>query len=110
LAQLPAVWSDPQLPICLSQGQADGWSIGWRWHPDHQFDVAKLREWLQSLEWRRAKLVIHSPNGWFSANALDGAEIDWTSSEWRKDSRLELIFTEPQDEPGLQAQLMACLV
>src|SRR5450830_249883 len=38
LAQMPAVWSDPTLPICLSQAQEGGWSIGWRWHPSQSFD------------------------------------------------------------------------
>lgn len=72
LAQLPAVWADPLTPICLSQGQAEGWSIGWRWHPDQIFDASKVQIWLQSLDWRRAKLVIHSSTGWVSGNALEG--------------------------------------
>ena len=33
LGQMPSVWTDPALPICLSQAQEGGWSIGWRWHP-----------------------------------------------------------------------------
>lgn len=109
LAQLPAVWADPMTPICLSQGQAEGWSIGWRWHPDRLFDASKVQQWLQSLEWRRAKLVIHSASGWVSGNALQGSELQWAPSEWRKDSRLELIFAAPQDEAELGAQLAQCL-
>lgn len=109
LAQWPAVWTDPMTPICLSQGQPEGWSIGWRWHPDRVFDASKVEVWLQSLDWRRAKLVIHSAAGWVSANALDGGSLGWASSEWRKDSRLELIFTSPQNEAALTTQLAACL-
>jgi len=109
LAQLPAVWTDPMAPICLSQGQAEGWSIGWRWHPHRIFDVENVQRWLDGLDWRRAKLVIHSLNGWVSANALEGSALAWAPSEWRKDSRLELIFTEPQDEQVLSAQLVDCL-
>jgi G3E family GTPase len=109
LAQLPAVWADPLTPICLSQGQAEGWSIGWRWHPDQVFDASKVQIWLQSLDWRRAKLVIHSSTGWVSGNALEGGALTWSPSEWRKDSRLELIFASPQDESALTAQLAACL-
>lgn len=109
LAQLPAVWADPMTPICLSKGQAEGWSIGWRWHPDRLFDASKVQQWLQSLEWRRAKLVIHSASGWVSGNALQGSELQWAPSEWRKDSRLELIFAAPQDEAELSAQLAKCL-
>jgi G3E family GTPase len=110
LAQMPAIWTDPRQPICLSQSQAEGWSIGWRWHPGQRFDLTRIQQWLHNLAWRRAKLVIHSPAGWFSANSLEGAAIEWHISEWRKDSRLELIFSEAQDEARLQAQLAACLL
>ncbi|WP_296260671.1 MULTISPECIES: CobW family GTP-binding protein [unclassified Pseudomonas] len=109
LAELPPVWVDPSKPLCLSQGQLEGWSIGWRWHPDQVFDVQKIRDWLQGLDWRRAKLVIHSQTGWLSGNALDSGEIVWKGSEWRKDSRLELIFTQPQDQARLNAQLAMCV-
>ncbi|WP_236179847.1 MULTISPECIES: CobW family GTP-binding protein [Pseudomonas] len=108
LAQMPAIWSDPALPICLSQAQEGGWSIGWRWHPSQVFDVSGITQWLKSLNWRRAKLVIHSPDGWQSANALDNAKLSWLPSEWRKDSRIELIFDEPQAVGELQAGLAQC--
>nr|BFD38649.1 CobW family GTP-binding protein [Pseudomonas sp. FFPRI_1] len=108
LAQLPAVWSDPALPICLSQAQAEGWSVGWRWHPSQQFDLARIEHWLQNLDWRRAKLVIHSSEGWRSGNGLDNSPLNWLPSEWRRDSRLELIFSEIQDVQALQDSLAAC--
>lgn len=110
LAQLPAIWTDPRQPICLSQGQSEGWSIGWRWHPSQRFELMRVQQWLNSLAWRRAKLVIHSNAGWLSGNALDGSAIHWQNSEWRRDSRLELIFTEPQDEAVLQAGLAGCVL
>ncbi|RMQ48009.1 Cobalamin synthesis protein/P47K protein [Pseudomonas cichorii] len=109
LGQLPAVWRDPAEPICLSQASPEGWSIGWRWHPSRQFDLAKLGQWLENLAWRRAKMVIHSPTGWVSANGLEGSRLDWQGSEWRQDSRLELIFATPQDSTLLQAQLAECV-
>jgi len=108
LAQLPAVWSDPALPICLSQQQDGGWSIGWRWHPSQVFDGALVGQWLESLGWRRAKLVIHSVDGWISANAVDNSVLDWRSSEWRQDSRIELIFSDSRDAELLQSELAAC--
>ena len=110
VAQMPAIWSDPSRPICLIQSQTEGWSIGWRWHPSQRFDLTRLQQWLENLAWRRAKLVIHSPAGWFSANSLEGAAVEWNVSEWCKDSRLELIFSEAQDEARLQAQLATCLL
>jgi G3E family GTPase len=108
LGQMPAIWTDPASPICLSQGQEDGWSIGWRWHPSQRFDARRIQLWLESLDWRRAKLVIHSLDGWVSANAVDNAALAWQPSEWRRDSRIELIFSEVQDVAQLQGGLTAC--
>ena len=108
LAQMPAIWTDPEVPICLSQDQEGGWSIGWRWHPRQTFDSAHVGRWLESLAWRRAKLVIHSTEGWISANALDNSTLDWQSSEWRRDSRIELIFSAPQEVDALQRALADC--
>ncbi|WP_294732856.1 GTP-binding protein [uncultured Pseudomonas sp.] len=108
VGQMPAIWTDPTSPICLSQGQEDGWSIGWRWHPSQQFDRQRLQQWLESLAWRRAKLVIHSLDGWVSANAVDNAALAWQPSEWRRDSRIELIFSEAQDVAQLQRALADC--
>ncbi|WP_455929015.1 CobW family GTP-binding protein [Pseudomonas fluorescens] len=108
LAQIPAIWTDPALPICLSQAQEGGWSIGWRWHPSQSFDIARLHSWLSGLEWRRAKLVIHSGVTWVSANAVDNSPLTWQPSEWHRDSRIELIFSQPQDVAGLQSALAAC--
>lgn len=108
VAQMPAVWSDPALPICLSQAQEGGWSIGWRWHPSQSFDHQRLAQWLTHLDWRRAKLVIHSTDGWISGNAVDNSPLVWQPSEWRRDSRIELIFSAPQDVAALQQALAAC--
>jgi len=108
VAPLPAVWSDPSVPICLSQRQDGGWSIGWRWHPGQVFDQERIADWLAALEWKRAKLVIHSANGWVSANALENAELEWQVSEWRRDSRIELILSDIAEVEGLQEGLAAC--
>jgi G3E family GTPase len=110
VGQLPAIWTDSSQPICLSQHQQEGWSIGWRWHPSQRFDLTRLQMWLQGMNWRRAKLVIHNQGGWMSGNAVAGDAVQWQVSEWRRDSRLELIFLQPQDEARLQAELAACLL
>jgi len=110
LAQMPAIWTDPAIPICLSQQQEGGWSIGWRWHPDQIFDTARVDQWLESLDWQRAKMVIHSVEGWVSGNALDNSTLDWQPSEWRQDSRIELIFSEAQDLDSLQKGMAGCRV
>jgi len=108
--QMPAVWTDPTLPICLSQAQEGGWSIGWRWHPGQMFDKRRMANWLASLNWQRSKLVIHSSEGWVSANALDNGELIWQASEWRKDSRIELIFVHPHNIAELQKGLAQCRI
>jgi len=107
-AVLGDAWLDPQQPFCQRQGTGDGWSIGWRWHPPQRFDLQRVTQWLGGLGWRRAKLVLHSPEGWRSANALAGEPIVFVVSEWRKDSRLELIFSEPQDQQLLKTAMVAC--
>ncbi|WP_394560531.1 CobW family GTP-binding protein [Aquipseudomonas alcaligenes] len=107
-APLAAIWSDPSQPICQVQEQAEGWSIGWRFHPSQVFDLDRVGLWLGGLDWRRAKLVLHGQGGWQSANALEGGGLQWRASEWRRDSRLELIFAAPQDAAGLSAALADC--
>lgn len=103
------LWLRSDEPICLVQQQAEGWSIGWRWHPSQRFDLALVRQWLSTLDWRRAKAVLHSGGGWRSLNVLHGQPVDnWPPSEWRKDSRLELIFASAQDEQRLRAGFAAC--
>ncbi|TRX73770.1 CobW family GTP-binding protein [Pseudomonas mangiferae] len=106
-APLPTLWQDPSRPLCQVQDAPEGWSIGWRWHPQVRFDRGRLAAWLGTLSWRRAKLVVREADGWWSANALDGAALAWRPSEWRRDSRLELIFTRPQDASALTAGLEA---
>jgi hypothetical protein len=89
--------------------QADSWSIGWRWHPERIFDLDKLRGFLSTTSWRRAKGVIHAVDKWVSINAVDNVIPQWQASEWRRDSRLELIFVQPQDEGMLDQLMRGCL-
>ncbi|EWC42300.1 CobW family GTP-binding protein [Stutzerimonas stutzeri] len=109
-AALPQVWLDPGQPICQIQAAPEGWSIGWRWHPTQHFDLERLRHWLVQWPWRRAKLVVHGRDGWQSANALDGQPLRFSPSEWRKDSRLELIFAEPQAQQELEHGMRSCRI
>ncbi|OLU24738.1 cobalamin biosynthesis protein CobW [Pseudomonas sp. PA15(2017)] len=102
------IWRSADEPICLIQDQPEGWSIGWRWHPSQRFDLLTTQQWLARLPWRRAKLVLQTNAGWLSINALEGQALHWQNSEWRKDSRLELIFAGPQDEATLRTGMAAC--
>jgi len=105
---LGSLWNTPDTPICQSQAGPEGWSIGWCWHPSQRFDTQRVSNWLGDLGWRRAKLVLHASDGWSAANALDGAPLQWQPSAWRRDSRIELIFTHAQDTAALQNALYAC--
>ncbi|MBH3460867.1 CobW family GTP-binding protein [Pseudomonas putida] len=107
---LAALWTDPRQPICQEQQGEGGWSVGWRWHPSQRFDEAALRGVLAQWAWRRAKGVIHSTQGWQSFNGLGRGVPEWRSSEWRRDSRIELIFDQPQPLQPLQAAIEHCRV
>ncbi|MDA7086850.1 CobW-like GTP-binding protein [Pseudomonas sp. SA3-5] len=108
VATMPQIWRTPAEPICQVQAQTEGWSIGWRWHPSQRFELMRVQHWLAGLPWRRAKLVLQTNAGWLSANALEGQPLHWQASEWRKDSRLELIFSEAQEVATLQDGLQQC--
>ncbi|UTL91103.1 CobW family GTP-binding protein [Pseudomonas fluorescens] len=105
-----ALWIDPSLPICSAQEGEGGWSIGWRWHPSQRFERQRLQAFLSAWPWRRAKGVIHSADGWQSFNGLNGELARWQPSEWRKDSRIELIFEQAQPESLLRKALADCLI
>ncbi|WP_410481196.1 CobW family GTP-binding protein [Pseudomonas plecoglossicida] len=105
-----ALWADPRQPICLAQQGEAGWSIGWRWHPGQQFYPQRLQAFLRAWPWQRAKGVIHSVDGWQSFNGLRGEVPAWQPSDWRRDTRIELIFAQPQSQPALQAGLNECRV
>ncbi|WP_028238915.1 CobW family GTP-binding protein [Stutzerimonas azotifigens] len=105
---LPRLWRDPGEPECRAQGTADGWSIGWRWHPSQRFDLARLDAWLATLDWTRAKLIVQTAQGPRSTNRLGANDAPWRDSEWRRDSRFELIFAEERDAEALQRAVQAC--
>ncbi|WP_445672229.1 CobW family GTP-binding protein [Pseudomonas inefficax] len=102
------LWPDPGQPICLAQQGQGGWSIGWRWHPGQKFYPQRLQTFLRAWPWRRAKGVIHSVEGWQSFNGLNGELPQWQPSDWRRDTRIELIFEQPQSRTELEAGLNGC--
>ena len=44
-----------------------------------------------------------------SSNSLKNRLEPWKNAEWRKDSRIELIFDAPQDLNALTEGLQQCL-
>ncbi|MHA6198084.1 CobW family GTP-binding protein [Pseudomonas wadenswilerensis] len=107
-APVAALWTDLSRPLCSYQQADDGWSIGWRFHPQQRLDLERLRLFIEGLAWRRAKMVVHGAQGWRSANALAGQALAWGESAWRKDSRIELIFAKAQDHAALERAMLDC--
>lgn len=87
---------------------ASDWSIGWQLAPHQLLDLQRVERMLGQWPWKRAKMIIHSSQGWLSANLLPGQAIKWRATEWRKDSRLELVFDEPQPSAALEEAWAAC--
>lgn len=105
---LPWLWTDPQQPLCQIHSDGPHWSIGWRWHPQQHFSLPAVAHWLAALPWERAKLIVRTDCGWQSVNLSPGMAFMPKPSEWRKDSRVELIFSQPQNAEALTLGLKAC--
>lgn len=90
-------------------GETRPWSRGWQLPPDQRVVREKIEAMLRGLRWVRAKMILHTKQGWHSANLLPGQPYAWQVTEWRRDSRLELIFDQPQDANDLDAQWSLCL-
>lgn len=101
-------WQHLAIAECYTQQQQNAWSISWRWPAAQQFDVQRLQHWLEGLAWIRAKLIVHGLEDWYSVNAVAGSALSFQTSEWRRDSRIELIFAHAQDQELLSQTLEAC--
>ena len=108
-AALNELWISPAKPLFASVEQDEGYALGWRFHPSQGFVLAKLEALFASLNYVRAKAVIHSEQGWLSCNMTQGQTLAWRHSEWRNDSRLEWIFSTPVDKNALEQALLACV-
>jgi G3E family GTPase len=89
--------------------EADGrFAVGWRFHHSWQFDRQAFQKWLDRLPaLLRAKAILHSDEQWWSFNQAD-TQGEWRVSEWRKDSRVELIFDAAVDAAALESDLTNC--
>lgn len=113
-AELPA--TPKEIPVLLTreapirqEHDEDGrHAVGWRLHRDWRFRREAVDNWLASLEGLlRAKAVLHCAEGWLGCNRVSGGE-PWQPSAWRRDSRIELIFSAGIDAAALEAGLLAC--
>jgi len=85
-------------------------TLGWRWHPAERFGLDQFMARLAELPSQcRVKAVIHAEQGWKTCHRVAGVDtID--ASEWRRDSRLEIICPVDQrlDEDAWSIALNAC--
>jgi G3E family GTPase len=109
-SMLHAIWTDIKKPIRQEQSGEQGWSLGWRFHPSQRFSTDTMAIWLASIPWLRAKVIVHTLEGWRSANMVPGDSPQWAESAWRRDSRIELIFDLPQDAEKLNDGLDRCRI
>jgi len=107
---LQTVWIDRARPLIAVHEDGSDWSWGGRWHPSQRFSLDRVREVLASLQATRAKAVIHSSEGWVSFNGVRDEHTSWKASEWRRDSRLELIFPQAHSSEKLAERFSHCLV
>lgn len=117
LAQAPGPWLDldaraPRVgaPVRESGASLGHESLGWRWHADEVFDASAITAWLDALPAvLRVKGVLHTDTGWVSINRA-GGEGPLSPSEWRRDSRLELIAEAGgmPDAEALEAGMARC--
>ncbi|MBA1191647.1 GTP-binding protein [Pseudomonas entomophila] len=107
---LRTVWIDRTRPLIAVHEDGSAWSWGGRWHPSQRFSLERVTEVLASLATTRAKAVIHSREGWMSFNGVKSERTVWQASEWRKDSRIELIFPQAHASQALTSAFTYCLV
>lgn len=105
-----SLWTSSDKPLFAAKKGEGGWSCGWRWHPSQCFEQGRIQHFLGTTAWLRAKGVIHSTTGWQSFNGLADGALSWQPSEWRKDSRLELIFEQEQPIGALQQAMADCRI
>jgi G3E family GTPase len=110
-ASAQAVELPPQTPPFHYHEQRQGQAVGgWIFPPSWQFQHDPLLTIL--LSWRvaeRVKGVFHTDQGWVFFNAT-GQDLSIKSSEYRADSRVEIISLSELDWPELEQALLACRV
>lgn len=103
--ETPAPMPIEEQPWQLAENSGQGYfSIGWRVHPDQQFDENSLLMMAMAGDFIRFKAVVHTTEGWRTMNSSDGA-LSVAATGPRELSRVEVISPEALDAAGLDKQL-----
>jgi G3E family GTPase len=91
-------------------GQGFGrYTCSWLFHRDDHFDLDLISHWCRELKGlERIKGALRINQNWVLLNQVGGEQVV-SPLAWRRDSRLELISTEPLDDAALEQSLLACL-
>jgi G3E family GTPase len=71
--------------------------------------LALLSQWSRSADVLRLKAVVRSDEGWLRVDVA-GGHVHERATDWRRDSRLDLISTVTEGDTGAQAALNAAVL
>ena len=98
----------PGVNQCVIQTQQNALlSIGWIFESQVQFNRIQLKVFFAEIAplLSRAKGLLKTGNEWQLVNWSEGT-LAFEDMAWRKDSRLELLFNEPQNTPVNSLELL----
>lgn len=108
-----AVSAAPALPVAIAAGgrrrlirSLDDAILAWQWPPEVRFDRRALVRWADALarggSLVRGKGAFRTERDWYLwQHSASGTH--WESTAWRRDNRVECLFTGPLDSGTLDA-------
>jgi len=100
-------------PIMKPNKGLGSYSCGWIFSHKEVFDLNKLNmlivRWYFDNKIHRAKGILRTGEDWYLYNCVEGMPTSHYLA-YRRDSRLELISSEPLDWKALQVQIQECIV
>lgn len=109
-ARLVAAPLVPGRPLRFENSGQGQWACGWIFSPEDRFDRDLLFDLVGDPKFSaRLKGLFHCDDDWWLVNRT-GADLSFTPSAYRGDSRLEIILDrEEPDWTSIERRLLACL-
>ena len=105
----PAPTATPGQPVIRTGNGYGRYSAGWCFHPDEVFDLDRLSNWCRSMpQMERIKGAFRVGEKWVLINQVRGEQVT-SPLIWRKDSRLEIISSEPLQLEHLSDELKSLI-